>query len=277
MVHLLGNSAFLDETSLLKMVVVSGVIHFLALFFFIFLPYLSSRPVISPIPQYTSVMLVGPGELGGGGGKSLSKPVVVEKAKVAPVTKKPELLQKKVEPKPIEISKTEPKKLKTTPPVNKKEETFSKQAEDQRLSQAIENLRERVGSRYKEAGAETVGVGKGVGVGANVEGGGSGAPEMIVYLSIVIDRITEAWFLPPGLKQEAIKRGLLTIIQIRIDRQGKVTLQGLQQSSGNNLYDDYALKAIQKVQLESFPPLPEVYREPFLDLSVRFHPLEAST
>ncbi|MCX8011893.1 MAG: TonB family protein [Desulfobacterota bacterium] len=278
MVQVFGNNHFLDETSLLKMVIISGAIHFFSLFFFIFLPYLFSRPVTSVIPQYTPVILVGPGEVTGGGYKSSVNSVMVEKAKIAPATKKPDILQKKIDTKPIEISKTEPKKLKPTSPVTpKKEETSTSQAEEQKLNQAIENIRERVGNRNQEGEIESAVTGKGVGIGRNIEGGGSGAPEMLVYLSIVIDRITEAWFLPPGLKQEAIKRGLLTIIQIRIDRQGKVDLQGLQKSSGNNLFDDYALKAIQRVQLDSFPPLPEVYREPFLDLAVRFHPLEANT
>jgi hypothetical protein len=109
--------------------------------------------------------------------------------------------------------------------------------------------------------------------------GGSGAtqiPEMVVYTSIVIDRIMEAWFLPPSLKQEAFSRNFLTIIQIRIDRQGKVSFQGVERNSGNPLYDDYALAAIKKIQSETFPPLPEVFREQYLDLGIRFQPSEAN-
>ena len=113
MVKVLGNNTFLDETKLIKMVVLSGFVHFLALFLFVFLPNLSSGPTIRIIPQYTPVALVGPGELGGGG-KSSVKSVTVPKARINVAVKKPELIQKKVETKPIEISKTEPKTA--TPP-----------------------------------------------------------------------------------------------------------------------------------------------------------------
>ncbi|HJX30606.1 MAG TPA: TonB family protein [Thermodesulfobacteriota bacterium] len=268
MVKVLGNNTFLDETKLIKMVVFSGFVHFLAIFLFVFLPNLSSRPTIRIIPQYTPVALVGPGELGGGG-KSSVKPVTVPKARVNVAVKKPELIQKKVETKPIEISKTEPKTA--TPP---KEETHNSQAQDQKVNQAIENIRERVGG--EQQAANTGGSG-GVGVGVTQEGGGSGAPEMVVYMSIVVDRIMEAWFLPPGLKEQAINQGLLTTIDIRIDREGKVSFQAIEQSSGNSVYDDFALKAIQKIQVTSFPPLPEVYRESYLDLGIKFNPSEVNS
>ena len=268
MVKVLGNNTFLDETKLIKMVILSGFVHFLALFLFVFLPNLSSGPTIRIIPQYTPVALVGPGELGGGG-KSSVKPVTVPKARVNVAVKKPELIQKKFETKPIEISKTEPKTA--TPP---KEETHTSQAQEQKVNQAIENIRERVGGEEQTA---NTGGGGGVGVGVTHEGGGSGAPEMVVYMSIVVDRIMEAWFLPPGLKEQAINQGLLTTIDIRIDREGKVSFQAIEQSSGNSVYDDFALKAIQKIQVTSFPPLPEVYREPFLDLGIKFNPSEVNS
>jgi len=265
MVKVLGNNTFLDETKLIKMVVLSGFVHFLAIFLFVFLPNLSSRPTIRIIPQYTPVALVGPGELGGGG-KSSVKPVTVPKARVNVAVKKPELIQKKVEPKPIEISKAEPKTA-TSP----KEATHNSQAQEQQVNQAIENIRERVGGEEQAANTG------GVGIGVTQEGGGSGAPEMVVYMSIVVDRIMEAWFLPPGLKEQAINQGLLTTIDIRIDREGKVSFQAIEQSSGNSVYDDFALKAIQKIQVTSFPPLPEVYREPYLDLGIKFNPSEVNS
>ena len=270
MVHALGDKIFLDETRLMKMVVLSGFIHFLAFFLFVFLPNFSSNPAIRVVPQYTPVLLVGQGDLAGGT-KSLVKPITVAKANVT--AKKPDLIQKKVEAKPIEISKTEPKKPETVTPPAKKEETQNSQGEEQKVSQAIENIRERVGKEGQAASSAMVG---GIGVGTNIEGGGSGAPEMYVYMSIVVDRIMEAWFLPPGLKEEAINQSLLTIIDIRIDRDGKVTLQGIEQRSGNSGYDNYALQAIQKIQVHSFPPLPEVYREQFLDLGIKFNPSEVN-
>jgi len=37
---------------------------------------------------------------------------------------------------------------------------------------------------------------------------------------------------------------------------------------------NYALAAIKKIRSESFPPLPEVFRNPYVDLGIRFHPSE---
>jgi hypothetical protein len=238
----------------------------------VFLPNLSSRPTIRIVPQYTPVALVGPGELGGGGKSSVKPAVMFPKARVNVTVKKPELIQKKVETKPIEISKTEPK---TPIPPRPKEETNNSQAQEKH-NQAIENIREKVGGGEQAANTRE-GTARGVGVGVTHEGGGSGAPEMVVYMSIVVDRIMEAWFLPPGLKEQAINQGLLTTIDIRIDREGKVTFQAIEQKSGNSVYDDFALKAIQKIQVTSFPPLPEVYREPYLDLGIKFNPSEVNS
>jgi len=270
MVKVLGNNNFLDETKLIKMVVLSVFFHFLTLFLFVFLPNLSSRPTISIIPQYTTVALVGPGELGGGG-KSTLKPVTVPKARVNVAVKKPELIQKKVETKPIEISKTEPKTA-TTP-----KETNDSRAQEQH-DQAIEDIRERVGGAQQEAAtAGTGGAAGGVGVGVAHGGGGIEATEMQVYISIVLDRIAEAWFLPPLLEEQAIKQGLLTIIDIRIDREGKVSLQATEQSSGNPVYDGFAVKAIQKIQVTSFPPLPEVYRGSYFEMGIKFTKSEVNS
>jgi TonB family protein len=284
MVKVLGNNTYLDETTLIKMVILSGFVHLLAFFLFVFLPNLFAGPTIRIIPQYTPVALIGPGELGGGGGggKASVKPVTVPKARVNVAAKKPELIQKKVEPKAIEISKTEPKtktkpEPKTATPA--KEEKNDSQAQEEQHNQAIENIRGRVGGGEQQA-ANTEGVGGGVGGGVGVgvtPGGGSGAPEMQVYLSIVVDRIMEAWFLPPGLKEQAINQGLLAILNIRIDREGKVTFQAIAQKSGNPVYDDSTVKAIQKIQVTSFPPLPEVYREPYLDLGIKFNPSEVNS
>jgi len=278
MVKVLGNNTFLDETKLIKMVVLSGVVHFLALFLFVFLPSVFSGPTIRIIPQYTPVALIGEGELGGGGGKSAAKSVTVHKDTVKVAAKKPELIQKKVEPKAIEIAKTETKtKPEPKTATTSKEEKNDSTAEEKH-NQAIEDIRGRVGRESQAANTEGVGGGVGgVGVGVTPGGGQGGAPEMQVYLSIVVDRIMEAWFLPPGLKEQAIRQGLLTIIDIRIDREGKVTFQAIEQKSGNSIYDDSTVKAIQKIQVTSFPPLPKVYRGYYLDLGIKFNPSEVNS
>jgi outer membrane biosynthesis protein TonB len=268
MVNALGNYTFLDETKLTKMIILSGFVHFIALFLFVFLPNLSSGPTIRIIPQYTPVALIGPGELGGGGQSSV-KPVSVPKQKINVATKKPELIKSKVEPKAISIDKT-PAKTKTPP----KEEATNSPVNDKSVEEAMNNIREKLAGEQPEASTAGAGTGGGVGV-ASGGGGGSEAPEMQVYQSIVIDRIMDNW--SSLAKELGIKQKLCTIINIRIARDGKVTFQGIAKASGNAAYDDYARQAIQKIEVTSFPPLPAVYQGDYFDMGISFTPLEVNS
>lgn len=265
------------ETKFRNMLILSAVFHFVTLTLLILLPGLQFGPRINLLPQYTPVRLVNLNDLPGT--KSPSTIKQVEKAKQKVVAQEPTRIEKKLEVKKLEPSKIVPQKTvvpKTVPLAEKKpikkEEPVQPQSPPQQgethLRQAISRIRENLGKGAQATTAGGVGVKGGVGTEA--------IPEIVVYTSIVIDRIMEAWFLPPSLKQEAFARNLLTIIDIRIDREGKVFFQGIEQNSGHSLYDDYALAAIKKVQSESFPPLPDVFREPYLDLGIRFQSSEVN-
>jgi outer membrane biosynthesis protein TonB len=267
----MGKSDLSGEIRLGNMLIFSCLFHFLAFSLLLSLPGLPSQPRISPFPQYTSIKLVSLKNLPGS--KSTNKTVLVKKVKKGPMAKKPMLIQKKLVVKKPEVAKIVVPKKSAAPPKNatipeksaskeKKQQGLSNQQEEKHLQQAIGNIRENIGKGVK---AKTPGL---IGTGT------SEIPEMVVYTSIVIDRIMQAWFLPPGLKQEALSQNFLTIIDIRIDRDGRVSLQGIERNSGNSLYDNYALAAIKKIQPESFPPLPEVFRNPYVDLGIRFHPSE---
>ena len=263
MVKVLGNNTFLEETKLNRMVILSGFVHFLALFLFVLLPNLYSGPTIRIVPQYTPVTLIGPGELGGGGPSV--KPLTVPKSKVNIEAKKPELIKSKVEPKTISIDKT-PAKTKIPP----KEETTSSRNNDQSIENAMQNIRDKVAGEQQAVNTGGGGIGVASGGGSDSE-----APEMQVYQSIVVDRIMENW--SSLAKELGIKQKLCTIINIRIARDGKVTFQGIAQASGNAVYDDYARKAIQKIEINSFPPLPDVYQGDSLDMGISFTPSEVNS
>lgn len=267
-----GGDAFSEENQLGNMLILSCVVHFLGFSFLFLLPGIPSAPRIDSLPNYTPVKLINLGDLPG------SKPISITKAKKKLRSAKPALIKKKSAVKKLEISKTvtPPKKVvskKSAPPPtksSKKEKTkqdASAPKEDQRLRQAVDDIRNRVASGGPAASAAF-----------GIKGGGKAGeiPEVLVYTSIVVDRIMQAWFLPPGLEREATRGNLLTVIGIRIDRDGTVSFQGIERSSGNALYDKYALAAIKKIQTDSFPPLPTVFRNRYLDLGIRFNPSEKS-
>jgi outer membrane biosynthesis protein TonB len=266
----LGINGGLDEAGLRTMIVLSAAIHLLAFGLLFFFPRMFSSPRVSPLDLAAPIVTI-IGERDLPGSSSPASTLVMPKAKSALPIRKPEPVKETAEVKKLAIPTLNPKTKETVVPKPAPTKTTrgGKATADQQLAQAIDAIRKRAG---KGAGAA------GTGRTTDVRGGtGPGESTLMqVYTSIVIDRIMEAWFLPPALQQEALARGLISIVNIRIQRDGTVVLQALEQSSGNSLYDEYALAAIKKVELESFPPLPKEFRDPFLELGIRFHPSEVN-
>jgi hypothetical protein len=259
-----------EQSRLGNMLILSCIVHFLGFSFLFVLPGIPSTPRIDSVPNYTPVKLVDLNDL------PARKSISITKAKKNLRTAKPTLIKKKSEVKKLEISKTiaPPKKVvpkkSSSPPAksskkDKTKEAASSPEEDQRLRQAVDDIRNRVAAGGPTASAA---------FGIRGRGKAGEIPEILVYTSIVVDRIMQAWFLPPALEREASHRDLLTVIGIRIDRDGNVLFQGIERKSGNALYDKYALAAIKKIQTDSFPPLPTVFRDRYLDLGIRFNPSE---
>lgn len=264
----LGFSGSLDEAGLRTMIIVSALIHLGAFGLLFFFPGVFSSPRVSPLGNSPIVTIIGEKDLPGS--SSPAPTLTPPKVKAALPVRKPEPV-KAPEPTKLAIPTLTPKakeplKAKPTPTQQK---PGAKMTADQQLSQAMAAIRKRAGKGAGTAGtANTPDVRGGAGPGESTL--------MQVYISIVLDRIIEAWFLPPALQQEALARGLVTIVDIRIQRDGSVVFQTVEQRSGNSLYDDYAIAAIKKVALESVPPLPREFRDPFLDLGIRFHPSEVN-
>lgn len=263
-----------------RMVIISIAAHAVLLVFLtLSLPGSFSKPRISGPPSYTPVTLVGPGDLAAA--RSEVKTVQVKKATKAITAKQPTLIQKKTAIKELSTSTVKLEKKTLTPekvaaapePVEKsRQQESTSQGQDQsEETSASREHDQQTPSRETAASSQQFGADRGPGSGG---GGGDLPPEMAVYISIVIDRIMQSWFLPPAIQQQATKQNLMAVIAIRVDRSGKVTLQGVEEKSGNSLFDNYALAALKKVQAESLPPLPEVFRPSYLDLGVRFHPSE---
>ena len=72
------------------------------------------------------------------------------------------------------------------------------------------------------------------------------------YLSMLKNRVSENWIPPYGAFESEARR---VVIAFRIDRQGAHTEARIEESSGNDLLDQSALRAV--IVSSPFPPLPE--------------------
>jgi TonB family protein len=163
--------------------------------------------------------------------------------------------QKKAEKKTEKHVKKEvslaPKKQKTL--ATKKDKTVAKEEEsDKILEEAIEGIEHKVAVEDIEKKVESRGA-TGEGSSGLLAGGGSPrvSPEE-AYKNIVYTRIMDKWILPKNFS----KKGLETTIIIVIGwDDGKVKKLSFEKSSGNDRYDQMAIRAIG--QAEPFPPIPK--------------------
>lgn len=94
----------------------------------------------------------------------------------------------------------------------------------------------------------------------NAPGAGSGPAGGGDYYSLVEGRIRQQWVFP-----EAIDRDLEAIISIKIAKDGNVTIDRIEKSSGSPLFDRSVMRAIANAS-----PLPPPPRD--IEMGVRFRP-----
>ena len=88
--------------------------------------------------------------------------------------------------------------------------------------------------------------------------------ELRAYFEKVSRIIRNAWFLPEGLRTKGYK----TTLSIHVRRDGSIESLWIESGSGNKLYDDSTLRAINEVN--PLPPLPKGWKERAIDLGLRF-------
>ncbi|OGL46212.1 MAG: protein TolA [Candidatus Schekmanbacteria bacterium RBG_16_38_10] len=145
---------------------------------------------------------------------------------------------------------------------------------DEAIEKAIEKI--KLGLITKK-GEEKVVAGSGAGgsgIGYSSSGqGGSGKTADLkfqIYYSIIWSKIKDAWVLPENTT--SVDKKLEAIIAIRIKKDGEIVKVWTEKSSGNNYFDQSALRAIAKAN--PLPPVPEGYGEEYFELGIRFLPSE---
>jgi TonB family protein len=102
----------------------------------------------------------------------------------------------------------------------------------------------------------------GSGLGAKVEG--TEGFEYSYYLSMILSKIGENWRNP---YQGAALR-LITLVEFKISREGKIYDVRVEESSGDGVYDQAALRAVYATR--TLPPLPPEFGGEYLKVHLEF-------
>lgn len=259
-----------------RMFFVSLVLHGLAISALFFLPNLSStRTFYSPV---YSVRLVTPPpapEAKSEGAQPVpaapampaSPPVAVEKPKA----------KEKEKPVSLAPKKEETKKEDSEKMISEAIERLRQKKESKGLDSAIEKIRSEKESRQVESAIE--GIRKKVTISSkgaveSHEPSSRGASTDVmtikhkIYYNLIWKRIRSVWVLPDAAL--AGQKNLEAIIGIRISPNGQIEDIQFEKKSGNPIFDESALRAIQKAN--PLPPLPPGFEGERFDVGVRFTP-----
>jgi TonB family protein len=265
-------------------------LHLLIVAVIIFWPGLGSSSKSQVFKPVYQVKLVGSPNLPPG-------PVVQAKAekpltKPAPKPAPPKLVKKAVAPEPKPAPKPSPKPkeaigakktVKPTKRLKRKKPKTSSQAstrdldakinrlkakvdQERRLASALNNVERKVASRATSQPAGPVGGGGG-------GGGDQGVPlKYQIYYTQLWGRISRHWVVPEALV--ANPQGLEAVVVIKIKKDGNLEKAWLEQSSGNNRYDQSCIRAVERAA--PYPPLPSGLREKSHEVGIRFKPEDLS-
>ncbi|ROR01488.1 cell envelope integrity protein TolA [Desulfosoma caldarium] len=273
---------------------ISLAVHAVMIFVVVFLPHvLPRKPVVMP---FYAVKLVSVGEVGldsVGGGTGLPTPVKAPKApSSAP--------QKAAVPVPVvpvkrladgfKVSDAQVEKLEATagpslepvikPSIDKSVEQLLPKEKAQRpkapaVPEGLPNKQAAGGSTSPSEAKESAPKGSGTGGAAKGFSGPSGsegsedqlALARRLYYTEVWAAIKRQWVLPQSLVK---MQGLEAVVIIVVRRDGKIEKMQFEKKSGNQLFDDSVLRAIQKA--DPLPKFPDIYSPPRDEIGVRFRP-----
>ncbi len=118
---------------------------------------------------------------------------------------------------------------------------------------------------------------KGVGDKAAQQGGPPGGADGAqvgmarrLYYTEIWNAVRRQWVLPESLKSQRLE----TVLVVVIRRDGKVLDLRVEKSSGNEVYDESARRAVRKA--EPLPPFPAIYSPAQEEIGLRFRPEDLS-
>jgi len=215
--------------------------------------------------------------------------------KKKPAAKKARPRKKAVKPKKEAVrrikAKADPKKKKKPDPERlarlqrirerrERAEQWRKRFERNRAKKPVPRVAKKAPARGKPPAeappaepprprAGYVGEGGGDGQGGGSLGGGSGGTartDLERYYGLLAERIRSHWTVPEGFKSE----GLRTEITIDVRRDGEVRNLRVTRPSGNRVYDEWALRAVERASTPAMPPAPNTVKDIWLYLGFRF-------
>jgi colicin import membrane protein len=255
----------MSEATWYKMLAVSFALHILLVASFS-IPFKSTKRKIDLSSSY-SVNLVG----GVGGTGGIQKEGAVPEAKKIPGKPFPAVKETKPVPaknKPIPIKKEDLVSLskKKVP-----EKPGTTEEEREQLEKKIQNLRRKTEyldvAKSARSGSATSGGLMGASGGLPGTGGGGGIvdPLMQKYHMDVKEKIDAVWRIPASAK-----KNLLTVVVLKIRRDGIVVDIIPETMSGNRLYDESIMRAVRAA--EPLPRIPAAIKEDTVELGFNFRP-----
>jgi len=222
--------------------VISIILHTTILLFFILYSLISCHRIRKDISPFLDLQMGSGGvKTSRGGGAS---------APEAPATSQEDAFPQTVRNKgKVEVSKKLVKRQLKTAAVTTPKKQLTENEIKRMLGQGVEN-----------APSAVPGTGSGSGTGT----GGQYHP-YAMYLSQIRAIMYEAWQQPSSLIG---KKGLVTTVKIRVQRDGQITKKDIITSSGNALMDDSVKRALDMVS--RLPELPPGFGGLYQDITVDF-------
>ncbi len=246
-----------DSEDLLRMGAISLGLHILLAIFLSLNPW---PVIIKANPMAYTVTLV-----------PIAVPEPETRFKQTPL---PEVKEEKEKPitKPTKDDIVE--KVKKSP--KKVEKPEEKKADLKHLQEALEELRKKIAmdeiqkkvARREKVEERPTATPSTVPVISTAKSSAEVESKLNQYYSVIWAKIKKAWTIPENLLKERVD--LETIIILIIENDGKVRRTWFEKKSGNDLYDQKAMRAIRKA--EPLPPIPKELGEDTLEIGIRFFP-----
>ena len=142
-------------------------------------------------------------------------------------------------------------------PIRKMEKTEPRNSQ---VDQAIERLKKRVASESASAPQQ--------GMQGRQQSSASDA-KLNDYYRTIWSKIKSQWAIPSSILP---KQNIEAVIHVRIMRNGGLTAISIEKRSGNTIFDNSALRAVEKSN--PLPPLPDWIGDSSLEVGIRFHSSE---